>query len=719
MRWIGRVLLIIAIGLAIVFFKIELPETTKAILISIIGGILIFNLVILFSKVTSLDVNKKKKARTKEEKEKKKRKVYRIAFIFMIISMPLFFNFYLYFKALVGNDLLISLDVPNQNFILKNGGEQELDVRAKVLINPFCSANCSIVLEDLAKNEIIDYENMNVGVSTPFSKEYLLRPNEEKAGEKLYKLTLECNTIKDKKFCYVTSDLPKSRTKIISIKYELNDIQQIRKEKANVQLKEVNEKIYKSEYILNNLNFNYSLLDLSNFENESISIKENTLYFLTRIQELNNLYSNQEYSELEKEILNTNEEINRRSELVDALNSSLINSLTEYNLIVEGINSIYEEIILLKEYNFTLSSITTFEQFIEEFNLAVIEIEKKDNLENKIILFNQLKENEEKILFAFQNESPEEIFGDQKIKNNPLTINIEKIQINYGNYSSDFNLPEPPPICCFREECYPCIENSSYNYPVILVHGHSFNEKLSAELSMEAFSDMAQALEKDGYLDAGYFYGNQYEEISKGYLGKINKPIVVKATYYIDTLTTEENSFILDSKWENIDTYATRLNEVVSNIKYLTGKDKVIIVAHSMGCLVTRKYIQMYGEENLDKIILIGGPNHGIDGFILKSCPIFGADIECNEMNKDSLFISELNNATPPSIPVYNLIGTGCSIEEYEADGIVKSESSYLDWADNIYVQGNCNGVDFFHVRMIKPTYHPEIYKIVKEKIES
>jgi pimeloyl-ACP methyl ester carboxylesterase len=719
MRWIGRVMLVIAILLTIVFFKIDLPETTKAILISIIGGILVFNLVILFSKITSLDVSKKKRVKTKEEKEKKKRKIYRIAFIFMIISIPIFFNFYLYLKALVGNDLLISLDVKNQNFILKNGEENELNVKARVLINPFCSANCSIVLEDLSKDEIIDYQDMHVGISAPFSKNYILKPNEEKFGEKLYKLNLECNTIKEQKFCYVTSDLPKSRTKIISVKYELNDVQQIKKEKLKYQLEEINKKIYKSEYILNNLSFNYSLLDLSNFENESNSIKENKLYFLTKIKELNKLYFEQEYSTLEREISNTDEEINRRSELVDALNNSLVNSLIEYNLIVEGFNSIYEEIILLKGYNFTSSSATIFEQFIDEFNLAVTKIEKKDNLENKIILFNQLKENEEKILSTLQNESSEDIFGDQEIKNIPLTINIEKIQINYGNYSPEFNLPEPPPICCFKKECYSCIENSSSNYPVILVHGHSFNEKLSAELSMEAFSDMAQALEKEGYLNAGYFYVSQYDEISRGYLGKINKPIVVKATYYIDTLITEEDSFILDSKWESIDTYASRLNEVIYNVKYLTGKDKVIVVAHSMGCLVTRKYIQLYGEEDLDKIILIGGPNHGIDGFILKSCPIFGADIECNEMDKNSLFISELNNAPLPNIPVYNLIGVGCPIEEYEADGIVKSESAYLEGAENIYVQGTCSGVDFFHVRMIKPTYHPEIYEIVKEKIEN
>jgi len=346
-------------------------------------------------------------------------------------------------------------------------------------------------------------------------------------------------------------------------------------------------------------------------------------------------------------------------------------------------------------------------------------MKEKDTIENKMILFNQLKAEEESILFTIQNGSIEEIFGDQKIQTPIYPVDIEKILINYVNYSSNFSLPEPSPICCFNKECYSCIEDSSSNYPVILGHGHSFNEKLSAELSMEAFSDMVLALEKDGYLNAGYFYGNNYYENSNGYLGGINNSVVVEATYYIDTSIAGENLFTLDSKWENISTYSSRLNEIIKNVKYLTGKDKVVIVAHSMGCLVTRKYIQLYGENDLDKVILVGSPNHGVDGFIFKSCSVFGADIECSEMGANSSFIAELNNAPFPSIPVYNIIGIGCPIEGFEGDGIVKSESSYLEGAENIYVNGTCSGVDFFHVQMIKPSYHPEIYEIIKEKIKN
>jgi hypothetical protein len=377
-----------------------------------------------------------------------------------------------------------------------------------------------------------------------------------------------------------------------------------------------------------------------------------------------------------------------------------------------------EDILLLEEYNFSNSSILTIESFISNFNSMITEIKKKDTLENKIILFNQLNAEEENILFAFQSGISEEIFGDKKIETPISPVDIEKINISYGDYFSDFALAEPSPICCLRGECYKCIDNSSLNYPVILVHGHSFNEKLSAELSMESFSEMARELEKDGYIDAGYFYGSQYDETSKGYLGGVNSSIVVEATYYLNTLVTEEGSFIFDSKWEDIDTYARRLNEVVSNVKYLTGKDKVIIVAHSMGCLVTRRYIQLYGEESLDRIILIGGPNHGVDGFILNSCAVFGADVECSEMNKNSSFMAELNNAPFPNIPVYNIIGVGCPIEGFEGDGIVKSESAYLEGAENIYVTGTCSGVDFFHVRMNEPSKYPEIYAIIKNVIQ-
>jgi hypothetical protein len=390
-------------------------------------------------------------------------------------------------------------------------------------------------------------------------------------------------------------------------------------------------------------------------------------------------------------------------------------------MLVDNASLMYGSISYLKDYKFSNNSILYANSFVEDFNSMVLKLDTKDTIQNKLYLFNQVNLKKENLSTLLTEENISGIPRENvlnKLISNPA--NLQKIKVEGENYSYSFTLNEPSPICCLSNECYSCIEDSSSNYPIILVHGHSFNEKLSAELSMEAFSDMANHLENDGYLNAGYFYGSEYSEISKGYLGKINKSIVVEATYYLDTSTTEEGSFILDSKWEDIDTYSERLNEIVTNVKYLTGKDKVIIVAHSMGGLVTRNYLKIYGDESVDRLILVGIPNHGIDGFVRNYCATFGADIECNEMDENSTFIYELNSVSLPNVPLYNIVGLGCFWEGSDGDGIVKNESAYLpgENVENVYVNGTCSGVDFFHVRMIKPTSHPEIYKIIKDFIE-
>jgi len=198
----------------------------------------------------------------------------------------------------------------------------------------------------------------------------------------------------------------------------------------------------------------------------------------------------------------------------------------------------------------------------------------------------------------------------------------------------------------------------------------------------------------------------------------VNSSVVMKGTYYLD-FSSKGNSFVLSSDWSNINTYVTRLREIISNVKYLTGKEKVILVSHSMGGLVVRRYIQRYGDEDLDKVILITVPNKGVDGFVIDYCSVFGANTECAEMDKNSLFIKNLNEAPFPKVPIYNIIGLGCNWENSVGDGIVKNESAYLEGANNIYFIGACNGLDFFHGNVLDPNRHPKIYEKVKELIEN
>lgn len=718
MGWFAKFMFVFAIGLYIAFIKFEFSDTVEAIILSALVGIGIFLLFKIMSGLRHMHLLKraKKDSSLKDRIQRRKRRNRIIGIFILIISIIVFLNSYLYIKALLGNDMQVSLKVDNENIVMNNGEEVQLKVDAKVLTNPFCSANCSIALEDLGSGKIIDYENMYLKVSSPLSKEYIIRSDVEEFGQTLYKVSLDCNTIKSK-FCHV-KEISKSRSKIISVDHELSDNQKERKEELKTKTENLNNEFYRIENGLSQLDLNFSFLDLSEFdeEYESLNILANSL--LSNINNLNTLYESQEYLELEASIPNVKKDMTTLSNRFNNLNSSVSYSIETYNVLVNNLRLMYFNILYFENHNFSNYSISDVRSFVKDFNSMILKLNEYNSVETKVALFSHLKSEEDSLIILLEEENNSNILMENTLNDSIYPVNLSKISVQKGAHLSNFNLNEPLPICCLKGECYKCIDDSSVNYPVILIHGHSFNEKLSAELSMEAFGEMAKALEEDGYLNAGYFYKSQYNEISKGYLGRINRSIVVEATYYLDTQVTGEGSFMFDSKFENIDTYASRLNEIITNVKYITSKDKVILVAHSMGCLVTRRYIQLYGEDGLDRVVLVGGPNHGIDGFILSSCAVFGADVECGQMNKSNSFIYELNNAPIPSIPFYSIIGLGCSLEGSNSDGIVKEESAHLDWAENIYFNSTCSRVDLFHVRMIKPSRHPEIYSSIKDIIQ-
>jgi len=718
MGWFAKFMFVLGIGIYIALIKFEFSDTIRVILLSVLAGIIIF---VLFSIISGLRhmhllrrAGKDKSLKERIHRRRSRNRV--IGVLLLIISIIVFLNSYLYIKSMLGNDMQVSLKVDKENIVMKNGEEVQLNVNAKVLTNPFCSADCSIILEDLSKGIIINSENIYLKVSSPLLKEYIVSSNNENFGQTLYKISLDCKTIKSR-LCYV-KDISKFRSKIISVDYELSDNQREREEGLKNETENITNEFYRITNELNQLNFNFSFLDLSEFNKEYQSLNTLSNSLLEEVNNLDTLYENQEYAGLERDIQDVKVDVTNLGNRFENLNSSLVYNLEIYNALVNNLRLMYYEISYFENSSFSDYSISDVRFFVKDFNSMILELNEHNSIETKVVLFSHLKSEEDNILSILESENNSNISMLNPLNLLIYPVNLSKILIEEGANLSSFTLNEPLPICCLKGECYKCIDDSSVNYPVILVHGHSFNEKLSAELSMESFSEMAKELEGDDYLNVGYFYRSQYDGISRGYLGRVNSSIVVEATYYLDTQVIEEGSFMFDSKLEDIDTYASRLNEVINNVKYITGKDKVIIIAHSMGSLVTRRYIKLYGEDSLDRVILIGGPNHGVDGLVLASCPVFGADVECNQMNKSSSFLYELNHAPPPSIPVYNIIGLGCLLEGSDGDGIVKAESAYLDWAENIYFTGTCSGVDFFHVRMIKPSKHPEIYAVIRDLIK-
>ena len=274
----------------------------------------------------------------------------------------------------------------------------------------------------------------------------------------------------------------------------------------------------------------------------------------------------------------------------------------------------------------------------------------------------------------------------------------------------------PKPICCYNGECEACCDASCQSdpskYPIILVHGHSFNNAISAESSLGDLDSIQQTLSDENYIDGGYVLIRSLK--NTGTFKRTSKPIVFATSYYFDIYQTTEKDLVLQTKGDSLETYAIRLKDIIENVKIMTQKDKVIIISHSMGGLVSRRYLQLFGENSVEKLIMIATPNHGIDGYILSGCSILGSDIHCQSMDKNSLFLNKLNFGNKPKINTSVIIGIGCDLDDEVADGVVKNSSAYLSWADNYYVNGTCNGATLLHNKILKVEEYPKTYNIIK-----
>ncbi|MBI2102628.1 alpha/beta hydrolase [Candidatus Woesearchaeota archaeon] len=282
---------------------------------------------------------------------------------------------------------------------------------------------------------------------------------------------------------------------------------------------------------------------------------------------------------------------------------------------------------------------------------------------------------------------------------------------------------EPPAQCCLDGKCKACCtenicrDNSSY-YPIVFLHGHAFNKDTSYEYSLDAFNGIQQYLEQDGYINAGAVSLYTKKDLPSGEFGLFNAPMTIKVSYYVDLFQTPENYVVVQTKSENIDVYALRLKEILDTVKYQTGRPKVIIVAHSMGGLVARRYMQIFGAGNVAKLVTIGTPHQGIEGDVADYCDLIGEQRECGDMNKESIFMNKLKNGILPPIPVTTIIGTGCDMNGEEGDGVVLERNAELEGAGKMVVQGKCSTLSTLHTEMLDVDLYPEVYEAIKEEIK-
>ncbi len=307
---------------------------------------------------------------------------------------------------------------------------------------------------------------------------------------------------------------------------------------------------------------------------------------------------------------------------------------------------------------------------------------------------------------------------------NPIKeIDTNKIKINKTTLIPlKISLEEPQPQCCVFGECDSCCVEpeciQDANLPVVFLHGHAINKDVSAEYSLDIFNKLQHKLEDDGYLNAGAISLYTKLDTPYGIWGKAPVPLTIKASYYFDLFHEPENYIVVQTKSESIDTYAVRLKELIDIIKYKTGRPRVVIIAHSMGGLVSRRYLQVFGSDDVDKLILVGTPNKGIIGEIADYCPIVGEKLECRDMNAESLFMNKLSRGKLSEVPVYNIVGSGCDMDKGNGDGIVLKENAVLDGAKNFIINGTCRNLDKLHTEMLDINKYPEVYYVIKNALK-
>lgn len=498
------------------------------------------------------------------------------------------------------------------------------------------------------------------------------------------------------------------------------------------------ESIFKDEdYLLLNKGFNESLVldllylnnELNNISNESINtielhnvnyeifvgLNELKIDLLKPVSFYSKYKNNVNANELDK-ISATSDKITETYLLIDYLSEVEINKrmnksifeldsyLLRFNSLVNESNNLINEGQNLLLINETINE----EDFCEIFNeLLITNLTNYTNYESLIINFTDLNCKDD-LDYSYDLSD----FFDSNYSLKKINLPVFNISESYDDLLED-NLP----VCCFKEKCNACYTsyNDNKSYPILFIHGHIFNDANSPEYSLESFVKIQQELEKIGYINAGEL---DLTEDYKDWVRNGNPMSVLGSYYYISFYNLGAYS-ITAQKSERIENYALRLKEIVDAYKMRTGAEKIIIVSHSMGGLVSREYINLFGGSSVDKLILINTPNHGITTKISKLCTILGSAKECEDMTEGSVFLNRLNDEYNFK-NTYSIRSVGCLMDNVTGDGIVTNQSGYLENAVNYVIEGKCtdNLNNNLHTDILNPALYRETVEIVEGILE-
>lgn len=146
-----------------------------------------------------------------------------------------------------------------------------------------------------------------------------------------------------------------------------------------------------------------------------------------------------------------------------------------------------------------------------------------------------------------------------------------------------------------------------------------------------------------------------------------------------------------------IEDFADVLDAEIERIAAGTGRDRVILVCHSMGGLAARRYLARKGGARVAKLITIGSPHAGT------GLAAYGLGANAPQMRIGSPFLAELTRceAGKAACETISIYSTGDNL-------ISPRDSSRLAWARNVPLP------DLGHVAMLSS---PQLHRLLLEEL--
>ncbi len=629
-------------------------------------------------------------------------------FVVLILLGVLIFFFgarlYLYVQFLLGNDILIRLTSDTDSLSLSRGETADITATVRVTANPFCTVQCSMEYLDLSRGTRNASQLEKVTLGSPFSQTYTVIQSRQGFGQDLIAVSVACLSVPSK-LCD-TSGEPTERRVLIPVNYEPLQEDQQQFKNISRSYEQAFETIeYRKMFYENTSNY----LDVLNVYTSESSIKNKKDAITQSFKMSENLLKNASIhiaqyrlSEATENMIKLNGIILSQEAQLQLLESDMFFGLESYISLQTKMRNNSNILFSISKNNI---SEVNFGEYLSTIQLW--------NAQKEILTNNQSLSEKKKIVSQISDavrSISEKIVSENAIcctRNSTINPFTELKFLNKTYTPQPFKKIEVQYQCCYQDSCFSCCTDESCRAtPIIFLHGHDFSSVIPADYSIDVFSDLSTTLEKESYIDGGFISVTINQTRNLGYYPNA---VFFKASYYYDLFQGEAGYAPIQAKTEGIDTYAIRLKDIVDSVTASTNTSKVIIIAHSMGGLVARNYLTIYGTDHVETLIMIATPNNGITGRVGSYCSTFGEDQECQDMQTGSLFLNRLNRAPLPKIPIYNFVGSGCELEGGNGDGVVLVKNAELTGVTNIYVNGSCGTVRTLHTDILDSTQYPAV----------